>query len=75
MTTDSSSSGIEQYLDWLNPTQRKDYRAVEIEGKTQAERAEERDVAPATISSNVNNAKERLRDIAEERSGNTEIDQ
>lgn len=56
----------EQYLDWLTPTMKADYIACEVDGKTRAERARERDVRPATVSATVNRAKRRLQEIAEE---------
>lgn len=57
----------EEWLDWLTPTQRGDYVATEIEGRTQADRADDRDVEAPVISVNVSRAKERLQELAEER--------
>lgn len=56
----------EEYLDWLNPTMAADYIACEVDGKTRARRARERGVAPATVSQNINRARERLSAIYEE---------
>lgn len=64
---DYDTEVIEQYLEWLAPRQRDDYRACEIEGLSQEEQAEERGVDPATISMNVQGAKRRLRSILEEK--------
>lgn len=59
----------EEFLHWLTPTMRGDYEAIFLEGKTRAERAEERGVEPPTVHQNVKRAARRLREIATDQRG------
>jgi len=58
---------FEEYSEWLTPIAREDFRRTEIVGLTRAERADERNVEPATVSANIRTVKDRLREIAEDR--------
>ena len=55
------------FVSWLPPTARGDLVATEVAGETRADRAREREVAPAVVSANVTRAIERLETIADER--------
>jgi hypothetical protein len=58
---------LEEYVEFLPPKQERDFRAVVLDGTTQADQARERGVSQATVSINLSKAQERLREIADER--------
>ena len=60
---------FEQFGEYLTPIQREDFRVCLADQEmTQSERAGERDVSRATISANLANARERLEEIADDKS-------
>ncbi|WP_227132290.1 hypothetical protein [Halorubellus salinus] len=59
---------LEEYVETLPAKQQRDFRAVVLEGKAQADQARERGVSQATVSINLSKAHERLQEVAEERS-------
>ena len=65
--SDLPTSRLEELVEELPPGQRTDYRAVEIEGKVQAQQARDRGVTDAAVSLNLSKARENLRELADER--------
>ena len=56
-----------EYGDWLTPAQREDFKRTAIDGLSHDERAKERGVATDSVSSSIQRAKNRLREVAADR--------
>jgi hypothetical protein len=54
---------LKELLNPLSEAYRRDYAAVEIDGKSPSKHAQDLDIREATVFANVSRAKERLRDM------------
>jgi len=60
---------FKQHAERLSATQRDDFRACVIEGRTQSERADEREVTTQTVNESIRRARERLHAVADDTEG------